>query len=286
MSTAISFSPSRASISLSSPDWSSTRVGRQFLDARVHAETLSESTWPIPTRWSGLADKPRRPRPGPAHWSWKPRALGAGTKGALDERPPGLERVARMTGLEPATSGVTGRHSNQLSYIPARVGGRRVASWHGVSMRELRKNRGGVPASASATRGPAGRPRASPRRARPPAPWDPRDRCVLERTSSTPPPSVRRTLATPLRQGRDRGGAAARRRSCAGSPHTHTHIRFPKPSRKRPPGREGRRRARRRAVGPTLGVPRGGGGATAGDASTTLASSNASTPYRRVEPRC
>jgi hypothetical protein len=30
--------------------------------------------------------------------------------------------VARATGLEPATSGVTGRHSNQLSY--ARAGGR------------------------------------------------------------------------------------------------------------------------------------------------------------------
>jgi hypothetical protein len=26
--------------------------------------------------------------------------------------------LARMTGLEPATSGVTGRCSNQLSYIP------------------------------------------------------------------------------------------------------------------------------------------------------------------------
>ena len=25
-------------------------------------------------------------------------------------------RVARVTGLEPATSGVTGRHSNRLSY--------------------------------------------------------------------------------------------------------------------------------------------------------------------------
>jgi hypothetical protein len=30
-----------------------------------------------------------------------------------------------MTGLEPATSGVTGRCSNQLSYIPSRFKGRR-----------------------------------------------------------------------------------------------------------------------------------------------------------------
>ncbi len=30
-----------------------------------------------------------------------------------------LEKVAGVTGLEPATSGVTGRHSNQLSYTPA-----------------------------------------------------------------------------------------------------------------------------------------------------------------------
>ena len=31
------------------------------------------------------------------------------------------EKLAGATGLEPATSGVTGRHSNQLSYAPAGV---------------------------------------------------------------------------------------------------------------------------------------------------------------------
>nr|CAI0337144.1 hypothetical protein SHINE37_40998 [Rhizobiaceae bacterium] len=31
-------------------------------------------------------------------------------------------RMARVTGLEPATSGVTGRHSNRLSYTRASCG--------------------------------------------------------------------------------------------------------------------------------------------------------------------
>jgi len=33
-----------------------------------------------------------------------------------------LTRLAGWTGLEPATSDVTGRRSNQLNYHPARVG--------------------------------------------------------------------------------------------------------------------------------------------------------------------
>ena len=39
---------------------------------------------------------------------------------------PSWEGVARVTGLEPATSGVTGRHSNQLSYT--RFGRRRAVA--------------------------------------------------------------------------------------------------------------------------------------------------------------
>ena len=34
----------------------------------------------------------------------------------LVKRPSGRVKVARLTGLEPATPGVTGRYSNQLSY--------------------------------------------------------------------------------------------------------------------------------------------------------------------------
>src|SRR5690242_4489087 len=37
------------------------------------------------------------------------------------ERPARGHRLAGATGLEPATSGVTGRRSNQLSYAPATV---------------------------------------------------------------------------------------------------------------------------------------------------------------------
>ena len=44
-----------------------------------------------------------------------------------------LIKLARATGLEPATSGVTGRHSNQLSY--ARAMGRRRAAISGAEVR-------------------------------------------------------------------------------------------------------------------------------------------------------
>ncbi len=40
---------------------------------------------------------------------------------------PSLKGMARVTGLEPATSGVTGRHSNQLSYTRVSSARRRKA---------------------------------------------------------------------------------------------------------------------------------------------------------------
>ena len=43
-----------------------------------------------------------------------------------------FKEMARVTGLEPATSGVTGRHSNQLSYTRVSRPKRLCASARGV----------------------------------------------------------------------------------------------------------------------------------------------------------
>ncbi len=53
--------------------------------------------------------------------------------------------MARVTGLEPATSGVTGRHSNRLSYTRANDHPKAIYSKNGASdgarTRDLRRDR-------------------------------------------------------------------------------------------------------------------------------------------------
>ncbi len=58
------------------------------------------------------------------------RSHGLNGSATKDEKREGEEKMARVTGLEPATSGVTGRHSNQLSYTRAfgRFRGKRLFS--------------------------------------------------------------------------------------------------------------------------------------------------------------
>ena len=46
--------------------------------------------------------------------------IGKITKTAMERK------VAGVTGLEPAASGVTGRRSNQLSYTPGKAQGRAI----------------------------------------------------------------------------------------------------------------------------------------------------------------
>src|SRR5579872_5104050 len=46
------------------------------------------------------------------------------------ELPFSLREMAGATGLEPATYGVTGRHSNQLSYAPAGQRSKSSETWH------------------------------------------------------------------------------------------------------------------------------------------------------------
>ena len=49
--------------------------------------------------------------------------------------------MARVTGLEPATSGVTGRHSNQLSYTRAAGDARRPVEVDGAPGEVKRRSR-------------------------------------------------------------------------------------------------------------------------------------------------
>ena len=55
-------------------------------------------------------DRCEKSNPGGGRVEWEP-----------SEKSKMLERMAGATGLEPATFGVTGRRSNQLSYAPAGV---------------------------------------------------------------------------------------------------------------------------------------------------------------------
>src|SRR5690606_9122251 len=74
------------------------------------------------------------------------------------------EGMARVTGLEPATSGVTGRHSNQLSYTrvsrPRSSASRRGASFR-RGRRELSSEDDAPGGSFSSA--PSGSRRAAPR---------------------------------------------------------------------------------------------------------------------------
>ena|GEM_PF-2868104 len=50
----------------------------------------------------------------------------------VDRGKPGnviFRKVAGVTGLEPAASGVTGRRSNQLSYTPSEEAAKAVCPW-------------------------------------------------------------------------------------------------------------------------------------------------------------
>src|SRR5665213_244427 len=67
--------------------------------------------------WRVVHAKHRRPRPhAPGRQRHGPGTHDSNGKGAT--RAP-LRTVAEWTGLEPATSGVTGQHSNQLNYHSA-----------------------------------------------------------------------------------------------------------------------------------------------------------------------
>ena len=60
-----------------------------------------------------------RPRPRTTSLPWQPPGPGRMAKKKPRASARGFESMAERTGLEPATSGVTGQHSNQLNYRSA-----------------------------------------------------------------------------------------------------------------------------------------------------------------------
>src|SRR5260370_31472680 len=81
------------------------------LHAKLLGEGLSQCSEPCKAKQGGKTK---------CHAMLTDRASPAGPWRS-PKRKARIERgMARVTGLEPATSGVTGRHSNQLSYTPVR----------------------------------------------------------------------------------------------------------------------------------------------------------------------
>src|SRR4029079_6098289 len=88
----------------------------------------------------------RRARPA---LPWRARADGEHS----DRSPGRAGRMAGLTGLEPATSCVTGRRSNQLNYNPAPLESRRMCSRNAMERGTIAADPGGVNGSAPARGG-------------------------------------------------------------------------------------------------------------------------------------
>ena len=101
-----------------------------------------------PRRAENAAASPRLRRARPA-LPWRARAGGEHS----DRSPSRAGRMAGLTGLEPATSCVTGRRSNQLNYNPAPLESRRMCSRNAMERGTIAADPGGVNGSAPARGG-------------------------------------------------------------------------------------------------------------------------------------